>query len=285
MATSKLIDMAYFPGCSLATTAKESNASLIAYCRRIGVNLIELPDWNCCGSSSAHSLSRQLALDLASRNLAQIPEGLPLLVACPSCTLRLDEARHHLQTHATARTRFEANWNRPFDSGLKIVHFLELLENKTASNNSNGHCQSLNGLKFVPYYGCMLNRPPSIRSEKNLFGLMEKILAQLGAEPMRWSYHSKCCGTFLSVARPDAVVPLVNRIFENAVDTRAKCIVTACAMCHMNLEIRCTRKEKLPVLHFSELLSLAMGAGDHPDWFARHLIDPRPVLTTYGLLG
>jgi len=50
------MDLSYFPGCSLATTAKESNESLMRVCEKLGLNLIELEDWNCCGSSSAHNL-------------------------------------------------------------------------------------------------------------------------------------------------------------------------------------------------------------------------------------
>ncbi|MFH2099802.1 MAG: heterodisulfide reductase-related iron-sulfur binding cluster, partial [Pseudomonadota bacterium] len=83
--------ISYFPGCSLATSAKENNESLLALCRRLKVDLVELPDWNCCGSSSAHSVNRDLAFDLAARNLSLAPAGRPLLAACPNCLLRLQE--------------------------------------------------------------------------------------------------------------------------------------------------------------------------------------------------
>jgi len=62
------------------------------------------------------------------------------------------------------------------------------------------------------------------------------------------------------------------------VAAKADCLVTACAMCQLNLEIRATTKTRLPVFHFSEVLALALGAEDYEDWFARHLVDPRPLI-------
>jgi heterodisulfide reductase subunit B len=112
---------------------------------------------------------------------------------------------------------------------------------------------------------------------------MEKTLAQLGLQPVNWSHASQCCGTFLTVARPDIVTPKVNSIMQGAAESGADCIVTACAMCHMNLEVRCALKNPVPIFHFSEILSLAFGPSHHKDWFSRHLIDPRPLLKRKGL--
>jgi heterodisulfide reductase subunit B2 len=113
---------------------------------------------------------------------------------------------------------------------------------------------------------------------------MEKTLATLGAAPLRWAFASQCCGTFLSAARPDVVTPIVNDIMRGAVDIGADYTVTACAMCHLKLELRCNRKDRIPTLHFSELLSLAMGEKNFSGWFARHLVDPVPMLKSKGLI-
>ncbi|MEE8551871.1 MAG: heterodisulfide reductase-related iron-sulfur binding cluster [Desulfobacterales bacterium] len=71
--------MSYFPGCSLATTARENNLSLLEKCGKIGVNLVELQDWNCYGSSSAHRIDSELSFELAARNLSLAPYDRPLL--------------------------------------------------------------------------------------------------------------------------------------------------------------------------------------------------------------
>lgn len=284
MKNRTLKDISYFPGCSLATSAKENNLSLIELTKKLGIHLIELEDWSCCGSSSTHSVNTELALYLASRNLSLAQPDRPLLIACPSCNLRLRHAKHHLEKDKNKRDKYEDLWGKPFNPNLEIIHFFELLDGIDLLSVSEDASKKLNGLKFAPYYGCMLARPPEMRFEKNYHGLMERILSSVDAFPVQWSHSSSCCGTFLSVSKPDAVTPIINGIIQNAMDSGAQCVVTACSMCHLNLEIRCNLKEKIPTLHFSELLSLALGVSNHKHWFSRHLVDPRPLLRSIGLI-
>jgi heterodisulfide reductase subunit B len=274
----------YFPGCSLATTAKENNASLIHFAKEMGITLTELDDWNCCGSSSAHSIDPTLADQLAMRNLSLAPPDRPLLVACPSCNLRLQQANIKLQSDAEARRNYREWFGRSAPRDLRILHFFDLLDQLNWREISRQHAGRLNGMTFAPYYGCMLARPPAMRHLKNYHGRMEKILSGLGATPVSWGYGSRCCGTFLSVVRPDVVTDMVRQIVANARHSRADCIVTACAMCHMNLEIRSDPKAALPIFHFSEILSLALKHDETDTYFDRHLIDPRPMLKQCHLL-
>ncbi len=260
----------------MATSAKENNQSLKKVCAHMGMRLQELNDWNCCGSSSAHSIRSDVAFHLACRNLSLAPKGRPLLVACPSCILRLKSAHHRLKEDPAACEEYERRWGREPDLDLQIIHFFELMK-------ANGHLgsapsEALQGLKFAPYYGCMLAYPPQLRHENRYYGLMENLLSHFGAESLIWDYASRCCGTFLSVARPDVVTPMVNQIMQGAINAGAECLVTACAMCHLNLEIRCNLKEKLPIFHFSELLTLAYGLPLKKNWLTKHLVDPLPLL-------
>lgn len=274
----------FFPGCSLATTARENQTSLIDATRDLGITLVELDDWNCCGSSSAHSIDSELADRLAMRNLSLAPADRPLLVACPSCHLRLVEAQLKLQADAATRQHYKQWFGREANPDLRIVHLFELLDEVNwATVFKNGN-RPLSGLVAAPYYGCMLSRPPSMRRMKNYHGLMERILERMGARPVSWGYGSRCCGTFLSVVRPDVVSDMVHQIVTDARRVQAHCIVTACAMCHMNLEIRSIPGESLPIFHFSEILALAMGHGRTDAYFERHLIDPRPLLKELHLI-
>jgi heterodisulfide reductase subunit B len=268
----------YFPGCSLITTAKENNASMVNFAKEQGIALVELEDWNCCGSSSAHSIDQHLADRLAMRNLSLAPPDRPLLVACPSCNLRLQLANMKLQNDEKTRKSYQQWFGKPPVPQLKIIHFFELLDQVDWKSVNHGHNHRLKKMKFAPYYGCMLARPPAMRHMKNYHGLMEKILSGLGASPISWGYGSRCCGTYLSVVRPDVVTEMVQQIVANAKYTGADCIVTACAMCHMNLEVRSDAENALPIFHFSEILSLALQNEDTDVYFERHLIDPRPML-------
>jgi len=107
---------------------------------------------------------------------------------------------------------------------------------------------------------------------------MENILVALGAKPIPNALMYRCCGSFLSATDPEIVSPLVNEIINSAAAAEADCLVTACAMCQLNLEIRNTNGAKIPIFHFSEILALALGAEDYEKWFVRHIVDPRPVI-------
>lgn len=285
MMASGTIDLSYFPGCSMVTSAKESNASLIQICQRLGLNLIELEDWNCCGSSSAHSIEPGLAFRLAARNLSLATPEKPLMIMCPGCLHRLKAVHKQVKDDPELRLRAEKACGRPINPDVQIIHFFEILEGFDFSRTKDIQLAQLDRVKFVPYYGCMLAHPPAFRKEKNYHQLIEKILTSLGAEALPWGFSAKCCGTFLAAARPDIATPLVNKIIAGAVRAGAECIVTACAMCQLNLEIRCSLKEKIPTLHFSEILALALGEKGYDGWFKRHLVDPRPLLRKKGLIS
>jgi heterodisulfide reductase subunit B len=279
-------ELSYFPGCSLATTARENNQSLTAVCDRLGYRLIELEDWNCCGSSSAHSLKTGLADDLAARNLSLAPAGRPLLIPCPNCLIRLRHTQHKLMNDKGMQRDFKKKFNRAFNEDLKLLSFFDLIEDSGPLRFiSRNEAHGLEGLRVAAYYGCMLNRPPDLKHDHNYYGLMEKTLLSMGAKPVDWAYPSRCCGTFLSVARPDIASPIVNKIVEEALESGAECLVTACAMCQLNLEVRCSLPEKLPVLHFSEILAIGCGVDVGKKWFSRHLVDPRPLLKAHGIRG
>jgi heterodisulfide reductase subunit B2 len=129
----------------------------------------------------------------------------------------------------------------------------------------------------VPYYGCLLAAPPELNNYPRLYGSMEMVMDWLGAEGHGWGHQAKCCGSFLSVARPDIVAPMVADIMEQAISAGAECIVTACAMCQLNLELRSPVDKRLPVFSIVELLAYGMGSTDCSRWFKKHLIDPLPL--------
>ena len=280
-----LTDLSYFPGCSLESSARESNISLMEAAGILGLNLIELEDWNCCGSSSANILDKEIAFSLAVRNLSLAPPDRPLMAMCPRCLYHLREAHQRLTREPETLRAQERRWGRPISLDLTIIHFLEVLVRLGPARLQQGLVRNLNGLKFVPYYGCTLFRPPALRQGTYYQGELGNVLTMLGGEPLTHALTHRCCGSFLSAARADVVTPLVNEILASAVAVGAECLVTSCAMCQLNLEIRCTWEPRLPVFHFSEILALALGSEDYEGWFTRHLVDPRPLLAARNLIA
>lgn len=269
----------------MKTSAQENLQSLLEVAEKIDLRLIEIDDWNCCGSSSAHSIDEDLALRLACRSLFRAPGNIPLVVACPSCHIRLKQALYTMQHDPIKRAEQEKLWERNFNVNLEILHLFDVLDNLCLEGCFQGYKDRLKGLKFAPYYGCMLQKPLGLdQGGPSHQRLIEDVLIALGAEPVVWSHSTKCCGTFLSVAKPAAVTPAVNNIVAAAKQTGADCIVSACAMCHLNIEIRCDLAEQIPALHLTELISVALGTGSYKDWFKKHLVDPVPLFKSKGII-
>lgn len=288
------MSFSYFPGCSQSGSAEEFGLSTLAVCDALGITLEELPDWNCCGASSAHMTNELLALSLPGRNLA-IAAGMDmdLITVCANCYSRMQVARQRiLADESVAREVEDAVGSDPRFSG-EIRHLLDVLVNDIGIPEiKKWRRVSLEGLKPVPYYGCLLVRPPEVCCLDSAEDPTEldRLLEGLGAEVRQWSFKTDCCGGSLTLSRTDVVAVLVNRLFERAEEAGANCIVTCCPMCLGNLEMRqkpgklsFSPVHGLPVLYFTEVLALAMGLPVE-EWLKCHLIDPRPVLSEAGLL-
>ena len=144
--------VSYYPGCSLHGTAREYDESTRAVARPSGSSFEELPDWSCCGASSAHATDVALAHGLAGRNLAIAKvQGMDLVVPCAACYSRLKAAEA-----APSRS------GRPDqDKGLRVLSLLEFLASPDFLDAMAGLVKRpLEGLKVVSYYGCLLVRPP-----------------------------------------------------------------------------------------------------------------------------
>jgi heterodisulfide reductase subunit B len=147
------IELAYYAGCTLNSTAKEIDAGLHLVCEHFGIRLKHLPDWNCCGSSSVHAVRPQLAVTLAARNLFQAQDlGLDLLVMCAGCANRLRMASNQLLDDPTTRHVNQSILGKELNIELRVHHLFDLLPQRLQQEPWNQALQnSLKGLKYVPY--------------------------------------------------------------------------------------------------------------------------------------
>ena len=278
----------YYPGCSLEGTAVDYAASIAAIAALLDVELMELFDWNCCGASSAHSLSHDLALTLPARNLTLAEAaGRDVVAPCALCFNRLKKAEKALQGPEAHELGV------PYQGGIKIWDLLDYLtQDSFLKALAPKVLHPLTNLHAVCYYGCLAARPPAVtdnlayENPQN----MDRLLQVLGAGSIDWSFKTDCCGAGLAIARPDIIDVLVQRLYDRALASGAECFVVSCQMCQANLDLsqeRISRKfgqdYYLPVFYFTELIGLAVGHPDAPKWLARHLVDPMPLLKTKGL--
>ena len=280
---------AFFPGCSLESSAWDFDKSTRAVCHALGIQLEEIPDWVCCGSTPAHSSNASLAVALPALNLQKAQAmGLPVMTACASCYARLRTANHKIQNDSDERDRTERITQKPYDGGVPVHHVLDVLVNQFGLDEIRARVQKpLTGLPVAGYYGCLLTRPPEIVAFDNAEhpSCMEDLLAAIGAEPVEWPYKTECCGAALSMTRSSVVSRLGHKLLSMAREAGAECISVACPLCQINLDLRQAEATKAhgpipdtPVFYITQLVGMALGLSDEELGIKALTVDAQPVL-------
>ncbi|MCL1879766.1 MAG: CoB--CoM heterodisulfide reductase iron-sulfur subunit B family protein [Actinomycetia bacterium] len=289
---------AYFPGCSAAGTSIPYTLSAGFIAKKIGLELVEIPDWNCCGTSAALVTDRDLAVALPARSLAiaehnAATAGLDVATPCAGCFASLKSARDYAASSEQRRARVEAMIGESYSATADVFSFLELMAQEAAATAIEQAIQdaalTLAGLKVACYYGCALVRPASIcRFDDNENPQsMDRLVALTGAEPVEWAFKTECCGASHQMTEPAAARQLIERIFVDAAANGAELIATACPLCMLNLDLRLAEVNKrrqeagqttfdIPVFYFTELLGLCMGGGVRQLGIDRHFHPAEP---------
>jgi heterodisulfide reductase subunit B len=280
----------YYPGCSLEGTAKDYAESIVGICASLNIQLEEIPDWNCCGATAAHSIDHRAGIELAGRTLnlaARLPHA-DMLVPCPMCFNRLKTAAWTCNQNSA--DRYDMHLDASLPKIWDLANFLasDPMLKKMAKNIS----RPLEGLKVVSYYGCMANRPPEITETTDFENpqALDRIIQTLGATAIPWAYKTDCCGASQVLSRPDIVSHLVGKLYDMAQRVGAQAIVVSCQMCQANLDMH---QEKIatdwgkrfafPVYYFTELIGLAQDVAGVERWLRRHITDPFALLKQLNL--
>lgn len=277
----------YYSGCSLHATAREFDLSTRAVCSRLGVELTEIPDWNCCGATAAHSTSHLLSVALAARNLSLAEgQGDDLLVPCAACYHRLMVARKEMDENPETRERVVQITGREYVGRVGLRSLLEVLAGLDPEQLTAKVVRPLKGLRVACYYGCLLVRPPAVTGfdDPEHPRTMDKLMRLAGAEPVGWDYKTECCGATQGISNEPVALKLVGDILGVASRAGADCLVCACPLCQSNLDARQGHVNrfygtsfKLPVMYFTQLLGLAFGAEMRELGLDTLFVDPRPL--------
>lgn len=265
---------AYFPGCSQEGTSVEYEVSNKAVCKALGIELEEIPDWNCCGSIDAiYAPNPVLSLSLAARNLALAEKmNMDVITLCSGCYLTLARANRLLNQNADLKDQVNAILGEvglKFEKGAKIRHVIDVFVNdiglkKIAENVKN----PLKGWKIAPYYGCMYVRSRDIAGVDDYEHpiLMDKVIEALGGTNVPFPAKTRCCGASLMVTKEKIAFEMSKVPLTEAKNSEANCIATICPFCQFNLDAR--QKDikdnlkvdvDMPVLHITQLMGLAFG--------------------------
>ncbi len=283
------MEFTYYPGCSLTGSAKELDDSFRGVAAKIGVRLSEIPDWTCCGASSAHMIDAYLETALPARDLMTAERmGHDVVAPCAGCHVRMKHTAMRLMEDSTFQGKY------PFKGEIKVLSGLEMLHSEPVlSLIKDMVTKPLEGLRVVPYYGCLAVRPVDVvePADPENPAEMDRILEAIGAEVLQWPYKTDCCGGSLSLTRTDQVMRLSQKLLDMARYVGADAMVTLCPMCQANLDTRQADISKktgrvyhTPILYVTELIGIALGVPDARTWFGKHIVSAEQSLSQKGLL-
>ena len=253
----------YFPGCTLKTRGKQ----LDAYGRRafeaLGIELAELPEWQCCGA--AYPMARdEIATRLSSvRALAQARDlGNELVTLCSACHHVIKRVNGDMKNDEVMASRVQnyLKLDTPYLGETTVLHYLEVLRDRLGFDElAKKVVKPLTGRKIGAYYGCLLLRPSrelGFDDPENP-SIIEDFIRAIGAEPIYYGLRNECCGGYTTMEGKEFAQKQVEKIVDNARASGAEMLITACPLCMYNL--RENAADGLPVYYFTELLAEALG--------------------------
>ncbi len=289
--------IAYYPGCTLKTSARNLNDSAIAAMARLDVELEELPRWNCCGA--VYSLADDDLLHQVApvRDLVRVKDmGYDKVVTvCSMCYNTL--ARANLLMRNDEEKRFTINSfmeeETDYNGEVEVIHLLTFLRDEIGWDKLKEKVtKPLNGMKVTPYYGCTLTRPKEIAIDSaDNPRILHDFLEAIGAEVINNPAGIECCGSYQILSNPDAAYRNISKIITGGVKRGAEAIASSCPLCEYSIGKRqkqATEKfaggETLPSFYFTQLLAIALGVDEAECHFEIGHQESRDLLASKNLL-
>lgn len=276
--------VAYYPGCALEGSGHSYNRSTKAVGKELGLDLVEVENWNCCGAMEVKNIDPKIQTYLSSRvmSIAANEMGFDTVMApCNGCYHNLKKAEYDLGNDAETvevvdRLSTKAGHETYKAGDIETIHALDWIKDSLGEEGIRERVtNSLKGLKIANYYGCMYTRPRHIFPEKDKGAdsestlqphYMDDLLGAAGAENVDFPLKTACCGGAHTLSDSDMSTKLVLNIIRAAEASGAEVIATECPTCHSGLEMHQIRAEKkhgvktkVKILYFTQLLGLALG--------------------------
>lgn len=282
----------YYPGCSLHSTGKAYEESMLSIFRNLDVDVEELKDWNCCGATSYASIDEMQAFSLAARNLAiaeyqngKNGEPPDLLTPCNACYLVLTKTQKYMSMYPHVKEKVDKALTAAelrYQGKTKVRHPLDVIINDIGLKAvSDRVTNNLKGLRVACYYGCQIVRPFADFDDQHNPMTMDKLVTALGGEAVDWPLKTRCCSGSLTGTIPEAGLRLNRRLLVEAVKRNAEMIITCCPLCQFNLEcfqdkINTDYGENIhiPVMYFTQLMGIAFGLSEKELGIQRLFVKP-----------
>ncbi len=271
----------FYPGCSFASSAgyKESTE---AVCAKLGIELCEITDWNCCGATVSFGENTIRALSLSSRHfaIAQSMGFSEIVTGCNACYATLRKAVDVLQNDADL---FDRTKHVLEQIGITLAavptirHLFEIISCAMPS----AAIESYKDVPIAAYYGCQLTRPHQDLDRGDHPTVLETFLEKIGFTATSHSAKTSCCGASHAVIHTNECRVLTQRILREMEGKGAKAVTTICPLCQFNLDQNQSKGvgTNLPVTYFTQLAGLSLGISPKELGMNKFLVTAEKVWT------
>ena len=291
--------IAYYPGCTANSYAKYMDSTAKTVMQKLGIELVELDRWNCCGTFyglADDNLYSQLA---PIRNMIRTLENgfEELVTICSMCYNTLKRANLLFQSDDEKATRLNDFMyeEENYEGNVRVYHLIDILKERVKLETIREKISNpLKGLRIAPYYGCTLVRPKEVSIDENPEKptILSDLIFTLGGEAVEDPYMTECCGSYLTVKDKHLVADRTNKIVGSMTRREADIILVSCPLCQFNLDRRKKEARELnpslpevPIVYFTQLMALAMGVDHKELGFQDHFVDPIPILKKRKLIA
>ena len=277
--------IAYYPGCVAQESGKELDMATRWVCRNLGIELVEFPNFSCCGSGFVDEANEVLNVAINARNLAIAERaGLDLLTICSTCQGMLTLAKVRMRD-PKVRSRVDAALKPlgiEYKGTAQVKHLLRVLSEDVGLPAVKAKVRRpLHGMKVGAFYGCHLLRPADEMGSESAEEprSFEELLAAIGATPVEYRGRVMCCGFPIQFVKPSTASAIAGRQILDAKSHGADAMATPCPLCHLSLDAYQNQAAKevhasleMPVFHLPQVVGLALGASPEELGLRRHLV-------------
>lgn len=264
---------ALFLGCTIPARQPSYELSARKSLDKLGIKLIDLANMTCCGPPPIQSIDLETSTAVAAYNIALAEDAdLDVLTLCTGCFESLAMANAMLRENEQLKSRVNkilSNVGREFKGSKEVKHYLQvLMEDVGVDHLEQSISKRLDNLEVASFSGCHLLRPSALLKfdDPERPRIFDDLIEALGAKSIEYRNKLKCCGGLLRGYSDDLALNIAREKLVNTTKAGADCISTLCPFCFVALDLgQLQMKSKfqeefnMPIVHYTELLSLALG--------------------------
>jgi len=261
-----------FLGCAIPYRVSAYEISARKVLQKLGVEIVEMPEFNCCGLP-LDPVSHETMLVLAARNLAMAEQkGLNIIALCPGCAGTLKKVSKMLKEDKALREEINKHLKEAgleFKGTANAKHIMQVLtEDVGLDKIKKAVAKPLTMIKVAEHNGFHILRP------KEYIGFddpedpqtLKTLIEATGATCLDYLDETECCGAPSVGVNDKIALQLARDKLNHIKKVEAQALITICPFCHIMYDTNELRIEKMfnevygiPVLHYPQLLGLAMG--------------------------